>query len=352
MSLRASKALVFSPFEGDVLVCNFLTKDVVQTSPALVEILTAWHDWHALTDLERLFAADLAAAARHLAPDLLEKHILVERGSSIAAHEDDFEQHWRWGLPAAMMHFCVQDEEYLSLAESAVIQIDRASSTPSPDLFLRNPKNAPIIKLPEIPSTDPLLGVMAKRRTVRTAAPTNISIQDISDCLFAGMGVTGWTMGTTGSLPLTMTPSGGARNPYEAYVLARNVDGLEPGLYHYSALDHDLGQMESPESQRFSDLLGGQEWTDEMAALVILSANFERSMWKYSDANAYRVVLIEAGHIGQNIMLAATRNGLSACPTAALNHTAVKRLLGLNGLTAAPIYALTLAVPGDGDQPR
>jgi nitroreductase len=68
-------------------------------------------------------------------------------------------------------------------------------------------------------------------------------------------------------------------------------------------------------------------------------------MWKYEDANAYRVVLIEAGHIGQNMMLAATRHGLSACPTAALSHSVIKRLLGLDRLTDAPIYALTLSAP-------
>ena len=69
-------------------------------------------------------------------------------------------------------------------------------------------------------------------------------------------------------------------------------------------------------------------------------------MWKYDDPNAYRVVLIEAGHIGQNIMLAATRNGLSACPTAALNHSTIRECVSLKRLTDAPVYALTLAVPG------
>jgi nitroreductase len=74
-------------------------------------------------------------------------------------------------------------------------------------------------------------------------------------------------------------------------------------------------------------------------------------MWKYEDANAYRVVLIEAGHIGQNMMLAATSHGLSACPTAALCHSAIKRLLGLDRFTDAPIYALTIAAPQDGSRP-
>ena len=68
-------------------------------------------------------------------------------------------------------------------------------------------------------------------------------------------------------------------------------------------------------------------------------------MWKYSNSNAYRVVLIEAGHIGQNIMLAATENGLSACPTAALNHSAIHQCLDLKRLTQSALYALTLSSP-------
>jgi len=68
-------------------------------------------------------------------------------------------------------------------------------------------------------------------------------------------------------------------------------------------------------------------------------------MWKHGDPNAYRVILIEAGHIGQNIMLAATEYVLTACPTAAINHARVKAMLGMGKITQAPIYALSLSVP-------
>ena len=83
-----------------------------------------------------------------------------------------------------------------------------------------------------------------------------------------------------------------------------------------------------------------------MPCVIFLCAALERTMWKYEDSNAYRVVLIEAGHIGQNIMLAATNHGLTACPTAALNHARIETHLGLQGVTNAPVYALTLCVPG------
>ena len=80
--------------------------------------------------------------------------------------------------------------------------------------------------------------------------------------------------------------------------------------------------------------------------MIVLTADLRRTMWKYRDPNAYRVVLIEAGHIGQNVMLAATHHGLSACPTAALSQGRIRELLDLKRITDAPVYAMTLSVPG------
>ena len=95
-----------------------------------------------------------------------------------------------------------------------------------------------------------------------------------------------------------------------------------------------------------SALVGRQDWADEMPCMILLCASMARTMWKYDDPNAYRVILIEAGHIGQNIMLAATQHGLTACPTAALSHSAIRECISMPGLTDAPVYALTLCVPG------
>ena len=120
-----------------------------------------------------------------------------------------------------------------------------------------------------------------------------------------------------------VTPSGGARNPFELYVYARNVTGLEPGFYHYAALDHDLGLVRAGQVE-IAALLGGQSWPGRAAAVVFLVAHFPRSMWKYHLAPAYRVVVIEAGFISQNIALAATEHGLSAVPSGALTQPMIE----------------------------
>jgi SagB-type dehydrogenase family enzyme len=137
-----------------------------------------------------------------------------------------------------------------------------------------------------------------------------------------------------------MTPSGGARNPYEAYVYATNVESLEYGLYHYSAIDNTLGLMTTTPAVTATQLLVGQYCADEAGAVILLVANFERTMWKYPNPTAYRVMLIEAGHIAQNISLAAANHHLSTTPTAAISDSAGHAMLGVDWIKQALVLAV------------
>ncbi|MBZ9981757.1 MULTISPECIES: SagB/ThcOx family dehydrogenase [unclassified Mesorhizobium] len=348
MKMRSAKTLVFYPGANKVTACNFLTRSVFECSSEVIGLLASWDKWASAAEIARDHGwsrSELDAVI----PQLLDFSALVTAGSQLAEQESQFSGQWNWGIPTALMHFCVQDSEFMTIEQAEARQIERAGHTVQPDLVLRN--SAAAIRLPDALDDNELIALMAQRRTNRTAAAPTITAKQLSDCLFAGMGITGETSNYVGALPLGMTPSGGARNPYEAYVVAPAVEGLEPGVYHYSAVGHDLERISANHLPKVSELVGGQEWADPMPCLVLLCARLDRTMWKYEDANAYRVVLIEAGHIGQNMMLAATRHGLSACPTAALSHSAIKRLLGLDRLTDAPIYALTLSIPETDPRP-
>jgi SagB-type dehydrogenase family enzyme len=346
MKFRSARTLVYSRADDKLLACNFLTKSVFECSVDLVAFLGELGDWQSFDDVVQLMPDMTEEELQGVVDQLVETSALVVQGSALAEAEDEFNAAWKWGIPTAMMHFCVQDPDHITLAESEALQLRKAANGPLPVLYTRNDTAGTVWSLPDPRVGDDLIELMARRRTVRSAASPSITLKQLSDCLFAGMGITGATRNVVGALPLAMTPSGGARNPYEAYVYARNVEGLAPGFYHYSAYDHDLALVRSDRLPKPSELLGGQGWADEMPCVVLLCARLERTMWKYDDPNAYRVVLIEAGHIGQNIMLAATSNGLSACPTAALNHATIRECVLLKRLADAPIYALTLAVPG------
>ena len=347
MRFRSAQTLVYSRDGGTLLGCNFLTKSVFECSVDVIAFLGELQDWQDIDEIARLMPDMTPEEVRATIDQLVKASAIVEHGSVLAQAEQEFQSSWKWGVPAAMMHFCLQDPDHMTLAESEALQRRKAADRRQPTLYRRNDGMGVVQALPDAREGNDLIQLMARRRTVRSAGKPTITLRQLSDCLFAGMGITGTTENiAVGALPLGMTPSGGARNPYEAYVYAPNVEGLAPGFYHYSAYDHDLGLVKTNRMPKPSELVGGQDWADEMPCMIILCAMLERTMWKYDDPNAYRVVLIEAGHIGQNIMLAATRNGLSACPTAALNHATIRECVSLKRLTDAPVYALTLAVPG------
>lgn len=350
MRIRASRTLVFQP-EGDNLVaCNFLTKKVFECSYDLLGFLRNLSDWTSLKRARKAVPGYSLAELRQTVDALLDMSVVVEEGSALAAREQALNTHWRWGLPAALMHFTVQDPEFLSLDQAEDLQRRKLAADGAIRLYDENDP-CKSIELPKVAGTNPLLRLMQERRTRRQGSHRAVPLSILSECLFAGMGITGETENCVGKLPLGMTPSGGARNPYEAYVLVRNVEGLPPGIYHYSAKQHSLECRMAGPVPSFCELVGGQEWADTMPCMVLLCAKMDRTMWKYADANAYRVVMIEAGHIGQNVMLAATHHGLTACPTAALRHSWISELLGCENPTHAPVYALTLGYPTDAPAP-
>jgi SagB-type dehydrogenase family enzyme len=276
---------------------------------------------------------------------LLEAKFLTTVGSNEVNSSTSFASNWGWDISTALYHFTVQDNPFMSDSEAKQNQIDRLKIDPPPAFWWSATQHDKIdVSMGVHGSNNSLMQVMRRRRTNRTSTHCALELSKIAKCLYAGLGIVGTIKATSGDVPLSMTPSGGARNPYEAFAIIRKCTDIDPGIYHYCAADQVLEKVGSldPKSS-VADLFGSQEWIDEMAVVIVLVAVFERTMWKYQDPNAYRVLLIEAGHIGQNIMLMATEQGYTACPTAAMSHSKVSDFLKLeNRLLHAPIYALTL----------
>jgi len=345
MKIRSSQTLVFTQQEQDLVGFNYLTKSTFGCTPQTIEYLAMLGQWTELEEATGLMQDVDPEIMRENIDSLINATAITEEDSTLTTIENEYQKSWSWGVPAALFHFSLKDKPFLSNDEIELGQREKAAINPSPPLYTRNKKYKKIVQLDKKLNGSDLLQLMARRRTVREVDKTSISQEQLSDCLFSGMGITGYTHNCVGQLPLSMTPSGGARNPYEAYIYARHVEGLEPGFYHYSAIEHSLGRLPSDHLPKPSQLLAGQEWADEMPCIMFLAAMFDRTMWKYVDANAYRGVLIEAGHIGQNVMLAATKHKLTACPTGAFCHTPLHNCLNLSGANQTVIYALALGSP-------
>jgi putative peptide maturation dehydrogenase len=156
------------------------------------------------------------------------------------------------------------------------------------------------------------------------------------------------------------SPSGGALHPTEAYVLAQRVEGVRPGLYHYRAGEHALqalpwsGDGDGEALAALAHLaVAGQHWFANAHAMVVLAPRFARNFWKYRHhAKAYRVCVLDVGHLSQTLLLCATEQGLGAFVTAAINEVDIERAFGLDGLAEGPLAvcgfgprATTMATP-------
>lgn len=147
-------------------------------------------------------------------------------------------------------------------------------------------------------------------------------------------------------------PSGGGMHPVEAYLLALDVQGLAPGWYHYRADQHRLAPIRELDTatarERVTVYTAGQRYFASAPMVVALGLRFPRHHWKYPQhAKALRVMLLEAGHLGQTFYLSATQQGLGAFFTCAINEADLDRDLGFDGVSQGCIALLGAGWPSD-----
>jgi SagB-type dehydrogenase family enzyme len=144
---------------------------------------------------------------------------------------------------------------------------------------------------------------------------------------------------------LRAAPSAGALYPIETYVVVGAVRGIEPGVYHYGPERHELDVIKvgdfGPEVARAAL---DQRMAARASVVFAWTAVFERSKWKYKQ-RAYRYVYLDAGHIAQNVALAAVALGLGSCQIAALYDDEANGLLEVDGSDESTLYMTAVGRP-------
>jgi len=136
-------------------------------------------------------------------------------------------------------------------------------------------------------------------------------------------------------------PSGGALYPLELYVVALAVEGIEAGVYHYHPFRHRLERLAGVERAQLADALVDPQLAANATALLVVTAMFWRSRFKYG-LRGYRFALLEAGHVIQNAVLVAAAMRLPALPLGGFYDCKLDELVGADGLEEASVYALLL----------
>ena len=221
---------------------------------------------------------------------------------------------------------------------------------PAVDSAPRAPKefpDAPFTALPA-PEATPLAELLTHRASCRSFADQPVPLPDMAGLLHAGYGVHGRTrLGALEFLERPV-PSGGGLYPLELYLIARSIDTLPPGVYHYTPVTNGLEQLRDVTlpARFLTYLFMGQEVAAEAAAVLVITAVVSRSLTKYAD-RGYRYQLIEAGHIAQNIGLSAVEHGLGACSLGGFFDDELAALLHCDPDLEVALCAIALGVPAD-----
>jgi SagB-type dehydrogenase family enzyme len=197
--------------------------------------------------------------------------------------------------------------------------------------------HASTVELPaaELPRT-PLGEVVAGRRSHRSFRDQPVSLEQLSVLLRTGYGITGRG---PGEIRFRSAPSGGALYPLDLYIAASAVTGLDRRLHHFDPLRGCLEVLGPVSRSRLGPLTPYPEVVAGSSAVVFVTATFWRSRFKYGQ-RGYRFALLEAGHVAQNLLLAATALGLASVPLGGFFDRQVNDLLEVDGLHEAALYLL------------
>jgi SagB-type dehydrogenase family enzyme len=227
------------------------------------------------------------------------------------------------------------------------VQSDQMKKLPAPPFEKPIPDDALLIALPSIEQSDqgrmPLIEAMRKRRSLRRYSEEALTLDELAFLCWAVMGI--HEVNEKNHHSYRTSPSGGGRHPFEMYLGVNRVDGLQPGLYRYSALTHKLILLRSGEN--LIEPLAGvaiQGFIKDCAVLFIWTIIPYRHEWRYLCSGA-KPVAMDMGHYCENLYLAAESMHAGACAIASYDQEMLDEFLGVDGEDEFTIYLCPVGRP-------
>jgi SagB-type dehydrogenase family enzyme len=346
--LRRARCLFVYWQDGQLFFHNFARRLTVSGRPVTCEVLDFFDRWRTSQEAITHFADYSERSVRSALSQLLQHGLLLPQDSPDVTQDTRIAKEWSAWLPEGSFHFSTKDAAYVDRSNWS---LDRLKSimpkTPQPKIF-KTVKGTKKTLLPRraVPDSE-FSRVLMMRKTHRRFSKQEVTLEAVSQLLSLVWGVNGYLYSPRfGKLLHKTSPSAGARHPGEVYLMALRVTGLCPGLYHYHPAHHYLETIRANATREKAWLYcARQNFAKNAGALFLMTAVFPRTMWKYHLARAYRVVLLDAGHLCQTFCLVATWLGLAPFCTAALKDTLIEEDLGIDGIRESVLYIAGVGLP-------
>lgn len=187
-----------------------------------------------------------------------------------------------------------------------------------------------------------LAEIIKKRKTSRAFTGKAITYEELSYVLHYAAGIKGGVENMDDSR--RMYPSAGARYPLEVYPIILHVKNVPSGLYHFDVKEGYLEMLVKEDvKERVIKIFGDEVWIRNAAVIFIITGILNRSQIKYNE-RGYKFMLIETGHLSQNMCLLATDLGLGVCTLGGYIDNMVEELLDIRFPKEFSLYAVAVGV--------
>jgi SagB-type dehydrogenase family enzyme len=224
------------------------------------------------------------------------------------------------------------------------IRTDKMNGIPKPEIVKSYDSFATIIDLPKV-SEDVvqeanIYELIKERRSTRFYSDEWISLPELSYLLWATQGITG---SNKAGLTLRTVPCSGATHTFETYLFIMRVEGIQQGIYRYLPVEHQLLFMfELDEIDQKIDAITLEQpfvpnFAKKAAVVFAWSTIPYRSEWKF-DITAHKKILIDVGHVCQNLYLASESVGAGACAIGIYDQKLIDEILQIDGEDEFVLY--------------
>ena len=338
--LRRSKFLHIYFKDSYIVAENIYSRERFRINEVTIGYLQNFDNWIKVSDVVKKYDKYNVESIYEAASYFLKAGLLIEKHSKNETLEKKYAYWSNWPSQAAIYHFTTRDD-LISVKKSDLgCVIERAKSRPMPSI---SQKPASVYIPIELNNNKEVLeNIFSERRTCRHFAAKEVidwsmigpSISKVFSCQSYAVG------GVLGeSLMLRSAPSGGARHPTECYLLLRRITGIKDGLYHYQPEENSVGYLQpAANDSTVRDLLCGQHWFQSANLIVFFTSKFDRLMWKYISARAYRAFLLDIGHLAQNFLIEMSSMGFGVFCTGAFKDTKVDEFIGIDSVQEGSMY--------------
>jgi SagB-type dehydrogenase family enzyme len=284
--------------------------------------------------------------AEHIFTTCQQKGLLIHKDDDIADFESNasswYDYNW---VDAVDFYAHTRNYPYVDYSEWQAFATDQnrmeeyAEEEPVPPVY-KTYANADRVELPdpdgsEYAGFDDLNDISMLDPDLDANRP---DVEALSRLLYYVFGERGTiTFEQQGTFLRRTSPSGGARHPTEAYVAAVDVDGLDPGFYHYSVKEHALEKLDTRSVEHALDSAVYELNVDnvpgfEISCVLFLGSVLERSMWRYRESRTYRIILNDVGHLLETLKFVCLAEDLYTYFGHGFDESEMEDILGLDGL--------------------